>query len=255
MILYYLEVIFLAFVQGVSEFIPVSSSAHLFLVSKISSFNISSLELDISMHFGSLLSILIYFRKDLKQIYKNKKLLNLIFIGSIPLITFGFIFYYLEIIYILREIKIVAWSTLLFAILLYFADQKQEQKNINNDLNLKNIIKIGFFQTLALMPGVSRSGIVITACRISNFNRIDAAKISFFLSIPALAGASIIGLLDLTEKSFELNLVVLFSIFFSFLFSYLTIKFLLFYLKKFSLKIFVYYRIFLSFILFIIAYA
>ena len=107
----------------------------------------------------------------------------------------------------------------------------------------------------SIIPGVSRSGIIITGCRFSNFNRVDAAKISFFLSIPALTGASFLSLNDLPDKTFEFNLAIFLSILFSFIFSYMTIKFLLYYLKKFSLNIFVYYRLVLSLLLFFIAYS
>ena len=89
----YIEVSILGFIQGISEFIPVSSSAHLLLVSKIYNFNISSLQLDISLHLGSLFAILFYFRKDLLNITKNKNLFTLIILGSLPLIIIGYIFY------------------------------------------------------------------------------------------------------------------------------------------------------------------
>ena len=154
----------------------------------------------------------------------------------------------------LRDLKLIAWTTLIFGILLYYSDRKLENNNINNNLNIKNILVIGLYQVLALIPGVSRSGIVITACRFFKFNRVDALKISFYLSIPALAGASILSFKNLSEKSFEINLFIFISIFLSFIFSFLTIKFLLYYLKKFSLNIFVCYRIILSILLFLIAY-
>ena len=251
---YYLEILLLAIVQGISEFVPISSSAHLILFSNIQKFNYASLEIDVSLHLGSLIAILVYFRKDLLNIFKNKKLLNLILFGSIPLIFFGFIFYEYRIIELVRNLKLIAWTTFIFGILLYFADKKIQKKTIDNDLNFKNIILIGFYQSLSIIPGVSRSGIVITASRFSKFNRVDAAKISFFLSIPALSGASILGLSDISVENFEFNLIILISILFSFIFSYLTIKFFLYYLKKFSLSVFIYYRLFLSFILFFIAY-
>ena len=129
------------------------------------------------------------------------------------------------------------------------------KNNIDNNLNFKNIIVIGMFQVLALIPGVSRSGIVITASRIFGFKRVDSAKISFFLSIPALFGASILGARDILDNNIDFNFIILVSILLSFIFSFLTIKFLLRYLKKFSLNIFVYYRIVLSMILFLIVYS
>ena len=255
MISIYFQSILIALVQGVSEFIPVSSSAHLLLISYLSKFNYTSLEVDISLHLGSLLAILVYFWKDLINILDNKKLLHLIIFGSIPLIVIGFIVNYFDVIYLLRNLKLIAWTTLIFGIVLFFADKKIAKNNIENNLNFKNIIVIGIFQVLALVPGVSRSGIVITASRMFGFKRVDSAKISFFLSIPALFGASVLGAGDILNKNIDFNFIILISIFFSFIFSFLTIKYLLKYLEKFSLNIFIYYRIILSIILFLILYS
>jgi undecaprenyl-diphosphatase len=107
---------------------------------------------------------------------------------------------------------------------------------------------------LALIPGVSRAGITITAARIFKFNRFDSSKISFLLAIPALAGASLLGLKDVINQSFEFNYLILIAIALSFLFSYFTVKFFLGYINKFSLSFFVIYRIIVSIILFIIIY-
>ncbi len=254
MISIYLETFILALIQGISEFIPVSSTAHLIIVSKLSEFEIRFLEIDISLHFGSLLAIVFYFRSDLINIFKNKNLFLLIIFGSLPLIIFGYVVFETGIINLFRDIKIIAWATLLFGILLLYADRFKFNKNFKKDLNLKNILFIGLFQVLALIPGTSRSGITITAARLLNFNRFDSAKISFLLSIPALLGASFLGLKDLTIQNFELSKIAIFSICFSFVFSYLTIKYFLIFIKKFSLKVFVYYRIFLSGLLFIFIY-
>ena len=174
---------------------------------------------------------------------------------SLPLIIIGYIFYTTNLIDQIRNLKVIAWTTLLFGILLYFSDRFKTNNRINNNLSFKNILFIGLFQILAIIPGVSRSGIVITASRFLNFGRSDSLKISFYLSIPALAGASFLSLKDIFETGIELNLFFLYSIFFSFIFSYLTIKYFLIYVKKFDLKFFVYYRIFLALILFVIIYS
>ncbi len=250
----YLHAFFLAFVQGVFEFIPVSSSAHLVIFSKFLNFNGQSLMFDVGLHLGSLIAIIFFFRKDLLKIKNNKKLLKLIIIGSLPLIIFGYYFISFGIINILRNIEVIAWSSLVFGLLLYYADSFKVAKNLDKDLNTKNILIIGMMQVLSLMPGVSRSGIIITIGRLLNFNREDSVKISFFLSIPALLGASIISIKDITNVSVEFNLLVLISILVSFIFSYLTIKYLLIYVQKFSMKIFVVYRIILSFFIFLIIY-
>ena len=250
----YLQAIFLAFVQGVSEFIPVSSSAHLVIFSEFLNFNGQSLIFDVGLHLGSLIAIIFFFRNDLLKIKNNKKLLKLIIIGSLPLIIFGYYFISFGIINILRNIEVIGWSTLVFGLLLYYADSFKVARNLDKDLNTKNILIIGMMQVLSLMPGVSRSGIIITIGRLLNFNREDSVKISFFLSIPALLGASIISIKDVTNESFEFNMLLLISILVSFIFSYLTIKYLLIYVQKFSMKIFVVYRIILSFFIFFIIY-
>ena len=255
MISEYIEIIILSIIQGISEFIPVSSSAHLILLSKIGKFSTTSLMVDVSLHLGSLLAIIFYFRKDLINFFKNKNLSLLIIIGSMPLLIIGFLLYASNLIQYLRNIEIIAWTTLFFGILLYFADNLKVTKKFNEDLNIKNILLIGLFQILALIPGVSRSGIVITAGRFLNFNRYDSTKISFYLSIPALAGASVLGLKDLISQNLEFNILIIFTVIFSFLFSYFTIKYFLAFTKKFSLKIFVYYRIFLAGLLFVIIYS
>ena len=250
----FIEILVLSAIQGISEFLPISSSAHLIIVSSLYDLKANSLLIDISLHLGSLLAIIFFFRKDLFNLKNNQKLLKLIIIGSVPLIIFGYVLHSTELIHLLRNIKVVAWTTLFFGIILYFADQKKTDQNISSNLNIKSIIFIGLFQILALIPGVSRAGITMTAARFLNFNRVDSGKISFLLSIPALAGASFLGLKDLQNETLEINLLVIIAIVMSFLFSYTTVKFFLNYLNKFSLNIFVIYRLIIALILLLIIY-
>ena len=250
----FIEILILSAVQGISEFLPISSSAHLILVSNLYDLKSSSLLIDISLHLGSLLAIIFFFRKDLFDLRNNKRILSLIIVGSIPLIIFGYILHSTELIYLLRNIKVIAWTTLIFGIILFFADQRKINQNIHTNLNIKSIIFIGIFQILALVPGVSRAGITMTAARFLKFNRVDSSKISFLLSIPALAGASFLGLKDAFNQSIEINYLILAAVILSFLFSYMTVKFFLNYINKFSLNIFIIYRIIVSFILFYIIY-
>ena len=250
----FIEILILSAIQGISEFLPISSSAHLILVSSLYDLKASSLLIDISLHLGSLLAIIFFFRRELFDLKHNQKLLKLIIIGSLPLILFGYILYSTELIYHLRNIKIIAWATLFFGIVLYFADQRKIDQNISTNLDVRSIIFIGLFQILALIPGVSRAGITMTAARFLNFNRVDSGKISFLLSIPALCGASFLGLWDIPSEAIEINTLIIIAIIFSFLFSYLTIKLFLNYLNKFSLKIFVFYRILIGLILLSIIY-
>ena len=250
----FIEILILSAIQGVSEFLPVSSSAHLILVSSFYDLKTGSLLIDISLHLGSLFAIIFYFRKDLLDLKNNKKLLQLIIIGSIPIIIVGYLLHSTEFIYLLRNVKVIAWTTLFFGFILFFADQQKFDKNISTNLNLKSIIFIGLFQILALIPGVSRAGITLTAARFLNFNRVDSSKISFLLSIPALAGASFLGLKDVIYHSIEINYLIIVAVTLSFLFSYITVKFFLIYINKFSLSIFVIYRILIALILFLIIY-
>ena len=254
MISNYLEILILSIVQGISEFLPVSSSAHLIIFSNIINFSNNSLIFDVGLHLGSLLAILFYFRKELLNILNDKKLFNLLLIGSIPLILFGYIFYTTDIINSFRNLKIIAWTTLIFGLLMYFSDTFKIKKKIEKDLTIKNILIIGVMQILAIIPGVSRSGITITAGRFLNFDRYDSAKISFYLSIPALMGASVLSLKDAVNENIEFNFFLIISIILSFIFSYLTIKYFLIYTKKFSLKFFVIYRVVLSIMIFLIIY-
>ena len=254
MISKYVETLILSIIQGISEFIPVSSSAHLLIISRLSDFNVSNLQLDISLHLGSLLAIILFFRKELINIINNKNIFLLIILGSIPLVIIGYIFYSTNLINQFRNLEVVAWTTLIFGVLLYFSDKFELKNKISSELNIKSIIIIGLFQILAIIPGVSRSGIVITASRFLKFDRVESSKIAFYLSIPALAGASVLGFKDVIVDQINFDAIFIFSTSASFLFSYFTIKYFLIYVKMFSLSFFVIYRIVLSIILFSIIY-
>tara|TARA_B100001250_G_scaffold259571_1_gene223538 strand:- start:357 stop:1124 length:768 start_codon:yes stop_codon:yes gene_type:complete len=250
-----IEILILSMIQGISEFLPISSAAHLVLIAKYYAFNNQNLLIDICLHLGSLLAIIVYLREDLFNFIKNKNFLIKILIATIPIIPVGYILYQTGLIEQLRNLKVIAWMTLIFGIILYISDQMKINKKLDSDFNNKEALIFGLFQILSLIPGVSRSGITITSGRILGFNRFDAAKISFFLSIPALAAASTLGIYNIyKEGSSELNFLAIIAVIFSFFFSYITIALFLNFIKKFSLKIFVYYRIILSLFLLTIAY-
>ena len=241
------EILILSLVQGISEFLPVSSIAHLVLVEKYYAFNNQNLLIDICLHLGSLLAIIIYFRNDLISFIKNRNFLIKILIGTLPIVPVGYIFYQTGIIEQFRNLEVVGWMSLVFGIFLYISDKTKINKKLETEFSNKSAIFIGLFQVLALIPGVSRSGITITSGRLLGFNRFDSAKISFFLSIPTLFAASILGIYNIyQEGSAELNYLAIIAVIFSFIFSYLTIVIFLNFIKKFSLKIFVIYRIIIS---------
>ena len=249
-----IEILILSAIQGISEFLPISSSAHLILVSSLYEFKSSSLLIDISLHLGSLFAIIFFFREELLDIKNNKRLLSLIILGSIPLIIVGYVLHSTGIIYDLRNVKVIAWTTLIFGIILYAADKSRFDRKISTNLNFNSILFISVFQILSLIPGVSRAGITITAARILKFNRFDSSKISFLLSIPALGGASILGLKDIFSQSVEFNYLVIIAILTSFIFSFLTVKFFLIYINRFSMNAFVIYRVIVALILFAVIY-
>ena len=250
-----IEIFILSLIQGVTEFLPISSSSHLILISELIHFENQSLSIDVSLHIGSFLAVIIYFYKEISSLFRNKILFLKIFISSIPVMVVGFFLVQTGAIEKIRNIEIIAWTTLIFGILLYISDKFKLEKNIDENFTIKSAIFIGFFQILSLIPGVSRSGIAITAARLLNFNRLDSVKISFLLSIPILGAVSLFGLknLFLSESIFftKINLI---SIFFSFVFSIITIKFFLDFIKKFNLNVFVYYRLTLGLVLLIITY-
>ena len=249
------EILILSFIQGISEFLPISSIAHLVLVSKYYVFNNQNLLIDICLHLGSLLAIIIYFRDDLFSFIKNKNFLIKILIGTIPIIPVGYIFFQTGIINQLRNLEVIGWTSFAFGILLYISDKTKIKKKIETDFSNKSAIFIGVFQVLALIPGVSRSGITITSGRLLGFSRFDSAKVSFLLSIPTLLAASILGIYNIyREASPELNFLAIIAVIFSFIFSYLTIMIFLNFIKKFSLKIFVVYRIIISILILSIVY-
>ena len=246
------EILILGAIQGISEFLPVSSAAHLVLFSHYYEFSNQNLLIDISLHLGSLIAIIFYFRKDLFNFVQNRSFLIKILLGTIPIIPVGYILYQTGLINHLRNLEVIGWMSLIFGILLYISDKFKITKKIDTEFTNSSAIFIGLFQVLALIPGVSRSGITITSGRLLGFNRLDSAKISFFLSIPTLGAASLLGIYNIyKEGNVELNFLAIIAVIFSFIFSYFTIVLFLNFIKKFSLNIFIIYRILLS--LFILA--
>ena len=250
-----IEILILSLIQGVSEFLPISSLAHLVLVSKYYAFTNQNLLIDICLHLGSLLAIIVYFRNDLFSFVRNKNFLIKILVGTLPIVPVGYIFYQTGIINQLRNLEVIGWMSLIFGILLYISDKTKMNKRIETEFSNKSAIFIGLFQVLALIPGVSRSGITITSGRLLGFNRFDSAKISFFLSIPTLTAASLMGIYSVhKEGSAELNFLAAIAIIFSFIFSYITIALFFKYIKKFSLNVFIIYRIILSLVILSLVY-
>jgi undecaprenyl-diphosphatase len=250
-----IEIFLLSLVQGITEFLPISSSSHLIIFSNFISFENQSLAIDVSLHIGSFVAVITYFHKDIINFIKNKDLFLKIIISSVPVMLIGFFLVQTNLIEKVRNIETIGWTTLIFGVLLYISDKYKLEKNISTNFNYKSAIFIGLFQVLSLVPGVSRSGISITAARFLNFKRFDAAKISFLLSIPTLGAVSILGLKNLiTSHDINFSILNLILILLSFLFSLATINYFLKYIKNASLNIFVAYRVTLGVILLLITY-
>ena len=252
----FINILILSLIQGITEFLPISSSSHLILVPILTNFSDQGILFDIALHTGSLLAILAYFRKEIKEIINftqtGKDYIKLIILASIPLPIIGII----SIDFItsnFRDVQTIAVTTIFFALVLLLADiYGKHNKNIMR-LTTYGILIIGLMQTLALVPGVSRSGIVISTALLLNFTRSDAIKIAFLLSIPAIFMASTYNIFTLYQSN-DLNILIehLLGISLSFLFSYLTIYFFISTINKISFSPYIIYRIVLgSFLLFI----
>ena len=253
----YVQILILSIIQGITEFLPISSQSHLILTSKLLGMSDQGLGFDIALHTGSLLAIIIYYRKEVAKIIsvsdEGIQYLKLIVIGSIPLPIIGLLF--VDIVTDnLRTINSIAFMTIVFALLLYYADRiNNDDKNSFTKLSFFTVIFIGFMQTLAIMPGVSRSGIVITAALLLNYSREDSIKIAFLLSIPAIFMATVYQ----TSKLYGLGDIEilnehLIGMSLSFIFSYITIYMFISTINKISFNPYIIYRIFLGVFLFII---
>ncbi len=253
--------IILSIIQGITEFLPISSSAHLILIPFFNENPYQGRSFDVCLHFGCLLAVLYYLKKDLifyiKNLfhYKNKSLsimfIKLMLIGTIPVIIFG-VFITLIKLDFGNAIILIGWTTLLFGILLGLSDFKNITKK---EINLKDAFLIGVFQALAIIPGVSRSGAVITAGRFLGYSRFNSSKFSLFLSIPVIISATFFESTKLFyNEEFIFTEEYLIGIIFSFFIALTTIKLFMNYIEKISLKFFVMYRIILGLLILLFVY-
>jgi len=257
-------IIILSLIQGITEFLPISSSAHLIIIPEFFLNIDSSRGFDVSLHFGSLLAVIYYLKKDLIKIILDtiflKKdnegfiILKNLIISTIPVIIVGFLVH-INNFDIIRSLEVIGWTTLIFGILLGIADRNLKVIKYFKSLNLKDALVIGIAQTLAIIPGTSRSGIVITAGLYMGFSRFDASKYSLLLSIPVIIAATTLESINLfIEKGFFFNNEMIMGIILSFCVALITITLFMKWINKASLKIFVAYRIMLGILILIYAY-
>ena len=204
-----LQILVLAIIQGLTEYLPVSSSAHLILGSKLFSWPDQGLVFDVATHLGTLLAVLLYFRSEIARILsawmrpvtapeqnRDRKLGTYLVLASIPVILVGVLAHELIETY-LRDVRIIAITTLLFGLLLWLADAFFARDRDLEDIKLKPALLIGLAQVFALIPGTSRSGVTIMMGRMLGFGAEAAARFSFLLAIPVIAAAGSYGLMQM----------------------------------------------------------
>jgi undecaprenyl-diphosphatase len=259
----FIQLLVLGIVQGITEFLPISSSAHLILVPKIMHEADQGLLVDLGGHMGTLAAVMILFRHevwrmilgffDLIRLKKtpDANLFLWLFIGTIPGALVGFLLKDIEGT-MMRHVEIIIFTSIFWGAVLWWVDRiSAQEKTVENDLSLKRVLIVGLAQALAFVPGTSRSGITMTAARYLGFQRIEAARFSFLLSIPVTAGAVLLGLVDIVRgKASGESIHAFFTVAgISFITALFTIVFLLRWLRRFNFTPFVIYRICLGVIL------
>ena len=258
-----IQIFYLSLLQGITEFLPVSSSGHLVLLSKFSYFPDQGLALDVAVHVGSILAVMIYFSSTIwemiKGVIKTKfipnfkndgaKIFWLIVIGTIPAIIAGFALkqYGME---WLRNTRIIGWTILGYGLLLFIADKCSMTIRQIKHMGVLDAIVIGCAQCLALIPGTSRSGITITFARFLGLERREAAKFSMLLSIPAIIAAATLTGYEVWQQGDMQEIAWMFDgVVYSYLSSVVAIFIVMWWLKKSTFLPFVIYRIILGSIL------
>lgn len=260
------QTLVLALVQGLTEFLPISSAAHLILVPELTAWEDQGLTFDVATHIGSLVAVMIYFRHELRRmtaewvgslagrgLTPDAKLAWAVGFGTIPAALGGLLFHDVISTH-LRSAQVIAMTTIGFAVLLLFADVTGKRVRDEHGINWKDVAIIGVAQALALIPGTSRSGITITAALLMGFTRQAAARYSFLLSIPIIAlagGYETLGLLKEPEENVQWGMIFL-GVLVSGVSAYLCIHYFLKLLAKMTMLPFVLYRLVLgAFLLFL----
>jgi undecaprenyl-diphosphatase len=256
-----LQYFLIGIIQGITEFLPVSSSGHLVLFAQLTNWEDQGLFTDIAVHFGTLFAVLIYLRKDIYyfltnifqfKIFEDQIILKVI-LAALPAIILGYFIYDYVSLYF-RSIQIIALSSIVFAILLFFADRVEMESKSWNNITYIEALVVGLFQVLAFIPGASRAGVTITGARLLGYDRLNAARFSMILSIPIILASMTLSLINIFND--EYVAVNLFQSFFAFLVAFITallsIIFLMRFIKKANFNIFIIYRIILGIILLVV---
>ena len=258
-----IDIIVLGIIQGIAEFLPISSSAHLIIFRDIFGIgtNIGSeieLAFDLALHFGTLLAIIIYFFNDLFKILidgltkgtktKNGRLFWYLILATIPAGIVGVLFEDVFDSFFRKQLWLIAIALIVMGIIIYLVDKKSKIRFNIKEMKWYQALMVGCAQVFALIPGFSRSGTTITASRALGLDREDSAKFSFYLSVPVVAGATLLTLLKSETLTIISENLMIFGtgILISFITGLLCISFLLKYIKNNDFKVFMIYRIILG---------
>lgn len=260
------HIIVLAIVQGLTEFLPVSSSGHLILIPALTDWPDQGQYTDVMVHIGSLFAVIVYFYKDVINLVKggwdlvcrrrtdNSRMALYILLATIPALAFGAWLKLSGTGDLIRGVKIVAWNAVIFGILLWVADVIGKRTKVMEDLTLRPALIIGFAQALALIPGTSRSGITMTAARLLGFERAEAARFSFLLGIPAIAAAGAFISIDAIRSGQPVPEGALLAAVLTFFAALFAIALLMSFVKRFGFFVFMVYRLMLAAVLFALIY-
>jgi len=264
-----LQIIVLAIIQGITEFLPISSSGHLILVPALTGWADQGLIMDVAVHAGTLLAVCIYFWRDVQGLAlaglgsigikpararvegtAYRSLFWAIVIATLPVVIIGFALKASGLIDMMRLMWIIGAASIIFGILLWVVDRKYDQSKTLDAMAIKPALIIGMMQILALIPGTSRAGITMTAGRLLGFSRVDSARFSMLLSIPAILGATVLSVADLIDSGDSLiSQQALLAAGLSCLTALAAIHFLMKWLERANMTIFVVYRVGLGIIL------
>lgn len=258
----FIQQLLIAVIQGVTEFLPISSSGHLILIPKLTALPDQGPLIDVAVHIGSLLAIIIYFWRDVRGLAQGgfatvgigkapeqRNLFLWLVIGTIPAVVVGFLLKSNDMLESFRSTHLVAVNLIVYGVLLGIADRFGKEERSYEDMTLRDAIIVGCAQALALVPGTSRSGITMTAARFLGYKRIEAARFSFLLSIPAVAGAGTLAALELADATAQMQMDALITGGLTFAAAFATMAFLMNFLRKATMLVFVAYRVLLGVIL------
>ena len=261
-----LPIIILGLIQGITEFLPISSSAHLIIAPYLFNFENQGLVIDVCLHIGTLLAVIFYFKKEVFDYFiaipklfssensqETRNLKNLI-IATIPIVLAGGLIFILDLTHLLRNLQVIGLATIFFGILLYFADIKSDQTNNLSSIGFKQVFIIGCSQILAIIPGTSRAGIIYTTSRFYRISRVEATKFSMLLSIPTILISSFIPLIEiLNKKDVAFTGDAIAAVLVAFITAMFAIKFLIKWVSSHTMLPFVIYRIVLGSVILIVA--